>query len=73
MKKILITRKLIQDSEDKAVKIFDAKLNSNDELYSQSKVIENNYVVFVNYKYHKIPFPQVFKNSTIQLGFGVYL
>ena len=40
MKKILITRKLIQDSEDKAVKIFDAKLNSNDELYSQSKVIE---------------------------------
>ena len=40
MKKILITRKLIQDSEDKAVKTFEAKLNSNDELYSQSKVIE---------------------------------
>ena len=40
MKKILITRKLIKDSEDKAIKIFDAKLNSNDELYSQSKVIE---------------------------------
>ena len=40
MKKILITRRLIKDSEDKAIKIFDAKLNSNDELYSQSKVIE---------------------------------
>ena len=40
MKKILITRKLIKDSEDKALKTFDAKLNSNDELYSQSKVIE---------------------------------
>ncbi|MDC3087607.1 D-glycerate dehydrogenase [Candidatus Pelagibacter sp.] len=40
MKKILITRKLIKDSEDKASKTFEAKLNSNDELYSQSKVIE---------------------------------
>ena len=40
MKKILITRKLIKDSEDKAVKTFEAKLNSNDELYSQLKVIE---------------------------------
>ena len=40
MKKILITRRLIKDSEDKALKIFDVKLNSNDELYSQSKVIE---------------------------------
>ena len=40
MKKILITRKLIKDSEDRAVRTFEAKLNSNDELYSQSKVIE---------------------------------
>ena len=40
MKKILITRKLIKDSEDKAIKIFNAKLNSNDELYSQSKIID---------------------------------
>ena len=40
MKKILITRKLIKDSEDKATKMFEAKLNSNDELYSQAKVIE---------------------------------
>ena len=40
MKKILITRKLIKDCEEKAIKIFEAKLNSNDELYSQSKIIE---------------------------------
>ena len=40
MKKILITRKLIKDSEDKAIRIFDSKLNSNDELYSQSRIIE---------------------------------
>ena len=40
MKRILITRKLIKESEDKAIKIFNAKFNSNDELYSQSKIIE---------------------------------
>jgi glyoxylate reductase len=40
MKKILITRKLIKDSEDKASKTFEPILNTNDELYSQSKVIE---------------------------------
>ena len=40
MKKILVTRKLIKDSEEKALKTFDTKLNSNDELYSQSKLIE---------------------------------
>ena len=40
MKKILITRKLIKDSEDKASKTFDPIFNTNDELYSQSKVVE---------------------------------
>ena len=40
MKKILITRKLIKDSEDKASKTFEPIFNSNDELYSHSKVIE---------------------------------
>ena len=40
MKKILVTRKLIRESEDKAAKLFDAKFNTNDELYSQSKIIE---------------------------------
>ena len=40
MKKILITRRLLQLNEEKASKNFDAKLNSNDELYSQKKLIE---------------------------------
>ena len=42
MKKILITRKLIKDSEDKASKTFEPIFNSNDELYSQSKVMFND-------------------------------
>ena len=40
MKKILVTRKLLKDCEDKAIKAFEAKLNTNDELYSQSKLID---------------------------------
>ena len=40
MKKILITRRLIKESEDKASKTFDPIFNLNDELYSQSKVVE---------------------------------
>ena len=40
MKKILITRKLIKESEDKAIKTFKPIFNTNDELYSQKKVIE---------------------------------
>ena len=39
MKKIIITRRLLKASEEKASKTFDAKLNGNDELYSQSKLI----------------------------------
>jgi len=40
MKKILITRRLLKESEKKASQIFDANINANDELYSQSKLIE---------------------------------
>ena len=40
MKKILITRKLLKAPTEKASKIFDVKLNNNDELYSQAKLIE---------------------------------
>ena len=40
MKKILITRKLLRSNEERALKLWDAKLNFNDELYSQSKLIE---------------------------------
>ena len=40
MKKILITRKLLRSCEDKASKLFNSHFNSNDELYSQKKLIE---------------------------------
>ena len=40
MKKILVTRKLLQSNEDRLKKIYDVKLNSNDELYSQNRLIE---------------------------------
>ena len=40
MKKILVTRKLLQSNEDRLKKLYDVKLNSNDELYSQSRLIE---------------------------------
>ena len=40
MKRILITRRLLRSCEDKASKLFDANLNSNDELYSQKKFLE---------------------------------
>ena len=38
MKKILITRKLLQSNEDRLKELYDVKLNSNDELYSQKKI-----------------------------------
>ena len=40
MKKILVTRKLLGSCENKAKKLFDTILNTNDELYSQKKLIE---------------------------------
>tara|TARA_Y100001970_G_scaffold233432_1_gene291008 strand:- start:553 stop:1506 length:954 start_codon:yes stop_codon:yes gene_type:complete len=40
MKKILVTRKLLQSNEDRLKKLYDVNLNSNDELYSQNKLIE---------------------------------
>ena len=40
MKKILVTRKLLRSNEDKLKNLYDVKLNLNDELYSQEKLIE---------------------------------
>ncbi len=40
MKKILVTRRLLQSNEDRLKELYEAKLNSNDELYSQQKLIE---------------------------------
>ena len=42
MKKILITRKLISSSEDKASNLFDAKLNKDDKLSSKEQIIKNS-------------------------------
>ena len=39
-KKVLITRKLLRANEEKANKLWDTKLNLNDEIYSQEKLIE---------------------------------
>ena len=39
-KKILITRKLLRSNEERASKLWDAKLNLNDEVYSQQKIID---------------------------------
>jgi len=40
MKKILVTRKLLQSNEERLKTLYDVKLNSNDELYSQKKLID---------------------------------
>ena len=40
MKKILVTRKLLRSNEDKLKSLYDVRLNLNDELYSQDKLIE---------------------------------
>ena len=39
-KKVLVTRKLLRSNEERASKLWDAKLNLNDEVYSQEKIIE---------------------------------
>jgi glyoxylate reductase len=46
MKKILVTRKLLDSNEEKLKKLYDVKLNLNDELYSQKKLIEMSQVIF---------------------------
>ena len=40
MKKILVTRKLLQSNEERLKTLYEVKLNSNDELYSQKRLIE---------------------------------
>jgi lactate dehydrogenase-like 2-hydroxyacid dehydrogenase len=39
-KKILITRKLLKENEDKLKELFDVKLNINDEIYPADKILE---------------------------------
>ena len=40
MKKILVTWKLLKSNEERILKLWNAKLNLNDEIYSAKKVIE---------------------------------
>jgi len=40
MKKVLVTTKLLKLNEDRMSKLWNVKLNSNDEVYSQNKLIE---------------------------------
>ena len=40
MKKILVTRKLLKENEERISKIWNAKLNLNDKIYSQNELIE---------------------------------
>ena len=42
MKKILITRKLIQSSEERASKLFDVKLNNEDKLLTKEELIKGS-------------------------------
>ena len=40
MIRIIVTRKLLKPNEERISKLWDVKLNSNDEIYSQNKLIE---------------------------------
>ena len=40
MKKVFVARKLLKLNEKRMSEIWDAKLNSNDKIYSQSELIE---------------------------------
>jgi len=40
MKKVLVTTKLLKSNEERISKLWDAKLNLNNEIYSKSKLIE---------------------------------
>ncbi|MFL2889986.1 MAG: 2-hydroxyacid dehydrogenase [Pelagibacteraceae bacterium] len=42
MKKILVTRKLLKENEEKLSKLFEVKLNQNDKIYSAQEIIDNS-------------------------------
>jgi lactate dehydrogenase-like 2-hydroxyacid dehydrogenase len=42
MKKILVTRKLLKENEDKLSESFDTKLNTDDKIYSAQEIIESS-------------------------------
>ena len=42
MKKILVTRKLLKENEDKLSELFDAKLNPSDKIFSAQEIIDGS-------------------------------
>ena len=42
MKKILVTRKLLKENEDKLSELFEAKLNLDDKIYSAQEIIDSS-------------------------------
>ncbi len=42
MKKILVTRKLLKENEDKLSELFETKLNLGDKIYSAQEIIEES-------------------------------
>ena len=42
MKKILVTRKLLKENEDKLNELFEVKLNQDDKIYSAQEIIESS-------------------------------
>jgi len=42
MKKILVTRKLLKENEDKLSELFDAKLNPDDRIYTAQEIIDES-------------------------------
>ena len=42
MKKILVTRKLLKENEDKLSELFEAKLNQDDKIYSAQEIIDGS-------------------------------
>ena len=42
MKKILVTRKLLKENEDKLSELFEAKLNQEDKIYSTQEIIDGS-------------------------------
>jgi glyoxylate reductase len=42
MKKVFVTRKLLKENEEKLKELFDAKLNSDDKIYSEAEIIEGS-------------------------------
>ena len=42
MKKILVTRKLLKENENKLSELFDAKLNPDDRIYTAQEIIDES-------------------------------